>query len=56
MTQNDAPFLLAIFMRSIIFSIDIEGCFFSSHEFLVSHHDHPTLHTDNLIKKALIPA
>ena len=52
-TQKDSPFSLAIFMRSIIFSIDTEGCFFSSHEFLVSHHEHPTLHPANLTKKAL---
>ena len=50
-TQKDAPLSLAIFMRSIIFSIDVEGCFFSSHEFLVSHHEHPTLHPANLQKK-----
>ena len=35
---------------------DIEGYFFSSHEFLVSHHEHPTLQPANLTKKALFPA
>ena len=35
---------------------EIEGCFSSSHEFLVSHHEHPTLHPANLTKKALFPA
>ena len=54
-TKKAAPFFRAFLISSVISLIAIKGYFSLSHEYLVSHHEHPTLQPASLIKKALWP-